>query len=233
MLISDRHVLTAAHCLNLEQKLTRVRLGEHDLRTAQDCINDPLSPYCSKTAIDVGIEREATHENYSHFWGASDFDTLSYDVAVIKLDRPVISDVIKPICLPDQFHPSENKFRTSAVDVVGKFLSAGWGVLQNTVYPKSLVKLMSRLKGVNKNFCNAQYGNHLKDDIICALSKSPTTACIADNGGPLMGFNAQSKMTVTGIYSPVGSQSCRQPGVPSTFVDVRRYVDWIRMQMRY
>ncbi|XP_053685904.1 serine protease easter-like [Sabethes cyaneus] len=56
-LISERYVLTAAHCLtiiNSDLRLNRIRLGEWDLLKEQDCNAELI---CADPPLDVGIEK--------------------------------------------------------------------------------------------------------------------------------------------------------------------------------
>lgn len=85
--ISDRYVLTAAHCvMNLvdDLEVIMVRLGELDVRTERDCNSDASA--CVE-AQDFEIEKITAHSLY---------DTPKYanDIALIRLKRTTNSSKI-------------------------------------------------------------------------------------------------------------------------------------------
>lgn len=72
-LISERFVLTAAHCARADGKPpSLVRLGDQNLQSSDDRAN----------AIDVGIAEFIKHENYHS-------SSYYFDIALIKLSRDV------------------------------------------------------------------------------------------------------------------------------------------------
>lgn len=99
-LISDRFVLTAAHCnASLNTKPTFVRLGEHDLSKN------------SGNEKDYEIEDFIQHPDYN-------IALKINDIALIKLKKPVVFNKtsIFPACL-DQIDNVQNK----------KAIAIGWG----------------------------------------------------------------------------------------------------------
>jgi secreted trypsin-like serine protease len=86
-LISAQHVLTAAHCfVGVASPATHVRVGEHDISTAND----------GATAEDVAIAKFTTHEQYSK-------TSLQNDIAVVVLERAVaFRPGVRAACLPYQ-----------------------------------------------------------------------------------------------------------------------------------
>ncbi len=86
-LISNQHVLTAAHCfVGQRVRSTHVRVGEHDVSTANDGV----------TPEDVAIKRVTSHQQYSP-------TNQRNDIAVLLLERPVVfREGVVPACLPDQ-----------------------------------------------------------------------------------------------------------------------------------
>uniref|UniRef100_T1GQI5 Peptidase S1 domain-containing protein n=1 Tax=Megaselia scalaris TaxID=36166 RepID=T1GQI5_MEGSC len=61
-LINDMHVLTAAHCVQgtvFREKggLKNVRLGEFNVRTDPDCIEEPNFLNCGDSALNVGVDK--------------------------------------------------------------------------------------------------------------------------------------------------------------------------------
>lgn len=84
VLITDRHVLTAAHCTRkFEPNEIFVRLGEYDFRTFNETRSRDFR------VIDI----------IQHI----DFDPTTYenDIAVLKLHRPTLfNSYIWPVCMP-------------------------------------------------------------------------------------------------------------------------------------
>ena len=100
-LISDRFVLTAAHCAKSERKSpTTIRLGDLNLK-----LNDRNLP-----EIDIPVESFISHERYNS-------SSKENDIALIKMKHSVpFSKSIRPACI----HQTENIGKTRA-------LATGWG----------------------------------------------------------------------------------------------------------
>lgn len=220
MLISDRYVLTAAHCLT--SSLARVRLGEHNTQTEVDCSNKgspSFARYCSDKAVVAGFDKYVVHPGYDY--RPVPFDARAYDLALLRLRNPVkFSDYIKPICLPSNDY--------TAI----KFLSAGWGASLQNRYLRSNVKLNSRMNLVDKNKCGKVYRMAMSEDFICAQEKSNKLFCVGDSGGPLMTFDQHSRMVIAGISTQTSINPCQNPGVPGIYIDVLKHRNWILANMQ-
>lgn len=111
-MITNRHILTAAHCLVGSQNLEIARLGEHVI---DDDNSDGASPK------DFAIVNITIHKDYNQRAG---YDN---DIAILTLNETVVfSDAISPICLPSldvskSQAVSQNKFVSTQPFV------AGWG----------------------------------------------------------------------------------------------------------
>uniref|UniRef100_A0A182Q6I6 Peptidase S1 domain-containing protein n=1 Tax=Anopheles farauti TaxID=69004 RepID=A0A182Q6I6_9DIPT len=168
-LITDRHVLTAAHCIL--SSLSVVRLGEHDLR------NTTESPH-----VDVPVYKYISHPDYDTYDGHS-------DLAILFLTRTVqFTDKIKPICLP-----TSDPVRSADFTGYNPFI-AGWGrtketgfeapVLQELQIPILENEECSQLyKKIRKLFSKKQFN----EAVLCAgFLAGGKDSCQGDSGGPLM-----------------------------------------------
>lgn len=75
--------------------LTKVRLGEWDLTTDEDCDHSFLNEVvCADPHVDVNIEKSIPHNDYNP-------KEKTNDIALLRLEKKVVfNDFIKPICLP-------------------------------------------------------------------------------------------------------------------------------------
>ncbi|XP_015171017.1 PREDICTED: uncharacterized protein LOC107063623 [Polistes dominula] len=223
-LISKRYVLTAAHCL-IERplwKLSRVRLGVHDLRSSTNCVNGDDGNICSDGSISVEVEETLKHELYELYTKIN----KNYDIGLVRLSKDIVSTYyVKPICLP----------RSSVIDK--RLYAAGWGRTLTSL--SSNVKLKVSLPLVDKDTCERIYRSNshlnLSFEQICAGGEKDRDACYGDSGGPLMGFrylpNGDKIWTAEGIVS-FGNKHCGSVGWPTVYTKVYDFIPWIISKIR-
>lgn len=74
----------------------KVRLGEYNTDTSEDCIQEIDGLDCADPAVDIDVMKVIPHPEYN-----SDTRHKYHDIALIKLARPAnYTDFIQPICLP-------------------------------------------------------------------------------------------------------------------------------------
>lgn len=140
-LITDRHVLTASHCLEgLEMKDIRVRLGEYDFTKLRET-----------RSKDFSLIEMIMHEEYS---------TLTYDndIALIKLDHAAnFNAYMWPVCLP----PVQENFEGKTA-IVG-----GWGQIYYGG-PTSELLLEVEVPVWKQEDCVAAFAQTITDNVLCA-----------------------------------------------------------------
>ncbi|XP_046971365.1 CLIP domain-containing serine protease 14D-like [Vanessa cardui] len=219
-LITDRYLVTAAHCVQSGRTLVpvSVRLGEWDEQTIKDCNDD----YCNDSPpVDIKISKIITYPTYSK-------ENLTQDdIALIELEKPVnFTNFIQPVCLPTTEY-------TVMQDYVhgSSYWVAGWGLTEfGTASPiKRKVKLEAvpsdTCKGILKNIPETSFSK-----LICAGGRQGKDSCKGDSGGPLVREvmeNYQANWYLFGITS-LGANRCGTEGVPGVYTRVIRYMDWIR-----
>ncbi|XP_063367564.1 CLIP domain-containing serine protease HP8-like [Cydia amplana] len=216
VLITNRHVLTAAHCITDEDsgyKLSFVRLGEHNTETDPDCQLHVCAPKVQDRKPKV-IRPEANFNN----------PAFQNDIAIISLDSPVqLHDYVAPICLPytdEQLAPLP----------LGEMLTvAGWGKMNMTTEERAKILQYVQIPVVEKSACNL-FGKAFKMTAmqICAGAIHNKDACGGDSGGPVMKVfdnDEGPKNYLIGVVS-FGPTICgiKKPGVYSSSVE---YLRWI------
>ncbi|EDS32651.1 coagulation factor IX [Culex quinquefasciatus] len=225
-LISERYVLTAAHCLS---RVKTVRLGEHNITSNIDCADvekEDCAPVVQNfTVADSDIIQ---HRDYSS-------SEMSNDIGLIRLSRPIdrAEDHVLPICLPyGEYLDAEKESATIA----------GWGHTENGTISTVLMHASVELR--TNRYCASEFVKtntkvKLDDRTICAVGKNGQNHCVGDSGGPLQLFKSVDSEEGTRIAAVLygiitfGEKECKAdyPSLPGVFVKVSSYIDWILNNM--
>ncbi|XP_061385410.1 transmembrane protease serine 9-like [Danaus plexippus] len=206
MLINDRYILTAAHCVKgLMWFMIKVTLGEHNR------CNDsrPVTRY---------VVQVVAH-NFTYL-------TFRDDVAVLRLNEPIeISDTIKPVCLP----------QITDNDYVGvKAIAVGWGSIGEQKN-HSCTLLNVELPVLSNDVCrNTMYETSMiADGMLCAgyPDEGQRDTCQGDSGGPLTAERKDKRYELLGIVS--WGIGCGRRGYPGVYTRVTKYLNWIRDNSRH
>ncbi|XP_026477687.1 venom protease-like [Ctenocephalides felis] len=215
-LVSDRHIVTAAHCVFGRDDLEMVRLGELDLAST----NDGAHP------IDIPIAEKIMHEQYNR-------KSSTNDIAVLTLRSPVtFSESIKPICLPTPSDVRNDVY-------VRKFpFVAGWGALR--FGGPSATKLQElQIPVVTNEQCKENYASFkaqiIDERVLCAgYANGGKDACQGDSGGPLM-LPVINDNRDGYHYYLIGVVSygfkCAEPGFPGVYTRVSQFLPWIESKL--
>ncbi|KAK8756989.1 hypothetical protein V5799_000309 [Amblyomma americanum] len=198
-LISNRYVITAAHCTEgLKANNITIRLGAHN-------IQEP-----SVNVRDVEVSRIRQHPDFQK-------DTFMNDIAVLRLKRPVtFNEYIRPVCLPER--PEETYFGKTAV-------ATGWGT-QKFGGPYSEILREVKLIVWNNTDCNQRFAQPITEVFLCAgAKKREGDACQGDSGGPLMVQTRSKQWTLIGVIS--WGIKCGEPGVPGIYTRTSHFLDYI------
>ncbi|XP_016977732.2 spaetzle-processing enzyme-like [Drosophila rhopaloa] len=227
-LITNRYVLTAAHCvvkgplLPQDLVIQSVRLGEHDTSNVLDF--QYLYSWSAKRRyapppVEIEVEEVIDHPGYSK----SDF--YHYDIALLRLQMPVrYTPAIKPICVLGRHISLKNS----------KFKVAGWGKTESGL--SSTVLLETTVKKIRSSFCKKAYP-HLEFNSslqICVGPVNGSDTCDGDSGGPLMATMGQSYEEfeyVAGITS-YGHQTCGRQEYPGVYTKAPLFFEWIKENLK-
>lgn len=209
-LISERFVLTAAHCTfnrNFNSTANWARLGDLNLEKSDD--------HAENFRV---VERIRN----PHYKPPSQY----HDIALLKLERDVqFNEWIRPSCLPYSLPDSGPD---------GKATATGWGDVEwhesgSNDLLKVTISLVPQSK-CNKLFIGNEKNNKLKfgiteDSQICAGELGKDT-CQGDSGGPLVILNRDYYCMYTLIGITSLGKLCGTI-IPGIYTRVYNYIEWI------
>jgi len=205
-LITRRHILTAAHCLeNLAPRDVLVRLGSYDFDDST----------ASSLSADYAIDQFRVPALYSK-------KTHTADIAIMRLKTPIApTDNYKTVCMPQA--------RRSYVGALGTV--TGYGS-QSQTFRRAAPKLRQVTVPIWENRkCSVVYKKNLTDSFLCAgYEEGGKDACQGDSGGPLMTEGPNERMMIVGVVSH--GIGCGSPGYPGVYTRTTTYLDWIEKNTR-
>ena len=209
-LISDRYILSAAHCFRGKSEAkVEVILGEHDWTTKADRVHDQR----------FKVEKIIRHP---------DFDRLTaydHDFALLKLAEPVQGRLLRPVCLPEAY---------TWDDLIGAVADvSGWGIVDPDD-PRRQSKKLQRVQVtvMSHQHCRSLYpANPVTESMMCAAVKDGD-ACFGDSGGPLTirSRGGRGPAILEGVIS--WGKNCAKAQWPGVYSRVRRVIHWIKDNTR-
>lgn len=200
-IISERWVLTAAHCVcPRNPEAYRILAGTNDI-VRRDVPSAKM----------YRISQIYIHPEYSDAYYKNDI-ALVHTLTRIDISSGEI--YINRICLP------------SADEVIGKnVVTAGWGKRNETYLPQKLRKLRLQIMDTPccSNIYNTEGYSYVDESVLCAYRDGVDT-CAFDSGGPLMKKNKLGVYTLVGVVS-IGAPNCTI--FPALYTKVPYFVSWI------
>ncbi|KAJ0173208.1 hypothetical protein K1T71_011384 [Dendrolimus kikuchii] len=219
-LVSEWHVISAAHCLFLREVVTKtsevlVKVGAHDL----DDVTDDI-------AKNIYVAKATAHDAY-------DPNTLKNDIIVLTLQKKVVyNNYIRPVCL-------WNEDQTDLDQIVKKRgVVAGWGGNEFGEAGRGKPRKAS-LPVVSWDTCKAsreEFHKLTSATTLCAGDRNGTGPCNGDSGGGLyMKERGDKRWKIRGVvsvslHSDDGEYACNVQQY-IVFTDTAKYLSWIKSVM--
>ncbi len=211
-LITERWVLTAAHCVldyysAISPQKFRVTLG------SLSALNEDNQGQIVKVSAVI------PHPGYDH-------DSITNDdIALVRLAEPVAFSKTKLVTATLLSLAEEATLAAPAM----KAVAVGWGNILTDTYPSKNPELLQKvtLPLLSNADCNKPelYNGDVKENMLCAGPlEGGQGVCYGDSGGPLF-VPKGNELVQAGITS--WGNECAAPNSPGVFTRVARYRDWL------
>lgn len=214
-LITNRFVITAAHCMVGVAEITGVVLGEHNLDTDPDCQKRGNQMVCSPPSERFDIEQIIPHPEYRKHY-------IGYDIGLIKLNQNVeFKKHIQAICLP---------ITSFSLTVHERYLIAGWGTTETGATSRVLKK--ATVPYQERTVCEGIYRRQrFTKHHLCVGGESAVDSCKGDSGGPLFTSTtflpSQPRFVQYGIVSFGGVSCSSLEKFPAIYTNITDFMPWI------
>ena len=212
-IITDRWLVTAAHCVHSSKNLNVNQLFVLCGRTEQVVSSDPNQGQI------IGVQKIVIHE-------LNEEKSDVYDIALIQLTSRVLFQPIPrrvhpvpaPICLP----PPNTEF-------YGIARVAGWGSIkaEPAQLSNSLQEMDLQIR--NQDVCTRIDPTFEPDSMICASSAGTGLDLAPGESGSALVIQTDNRHTLIGISSYNYRRHGEEPGTyPIVFTKTSFYVEWIQ-----
>uniref|UniRef100_U5ESW9 Putative trypsin-like serine protease n=1 Tax=Corethrella appendiculata TaxID=1370023 RepID=U5ESW9_9DIPT len=213
-LISEKIILTAAHCVYgtskvLSPSIIQVKLGKYNLKIKE---SSELTKSISKIII---------HEDYES-------STFRHDIALLELSENILfNDYIQPACLWENNDQTSNSVKGTNGFVIG------WGYIDNDtvsdILNQATIPMIDYLDCIVSNPYG--YSTMLNRFNYCAGYQNGTSVCNGDSGGGMF-YKIGNEWQIRGIVSfselrDDDSYICDAKKY-AVFTDVAAHIDWIK-----
>lgn len=209
-IISDRHILTAAHCIKPGQLASDLKVY-----TFQGCDKDQKA----ETSRPLKVMRVFSHPAYDPDAPGASPD----DIAILQLqNRLAFNDTFMPVCL--------SKHDFDETKEITNLVASGWGKMNSGTMgfwnlQESDCLRHAELDLVNDTECVSNYDGMEIKKTICAGGTN--NICDGDSGGPLM-TRKVGRVFQVGVTS-FGTVDCGfVTGTPSGFERLSVHIKWIK-----
>jgi len=217
ILVSDRHVITAAHC-TYDTTAPCITVAAGSLKA---------HPVWDERVLRLGLRRKEEHPR----WNATGI--ADNDIAVLELETPIdwaAFPNVRPACLP--------KGETIEEVVNKPAVVSGWGAISNSRnFPDFLQRVNLTING-RENCGRWTNWRSLPEDRFCAGQTQPGKShCFGDSGGPLVASGRENNgaATLFGVVSYVGPFGCGAQNWPGVYANVPYFLNqetWLQDQLR-
>ncbi|XP_026808260.1 venom protease-like [Rhopalosiphum maidis] len=210
-LISDRYVLSAAHCSEIGKKspVKWALLGDNDIGSNEGDADPQVRE----------IVQRILHPNYKP-------PSMYNDIGLYRLNTPVqFNRFILPVCIN-----SDEQLTTKQA------IAIGWGRTSSAGQTSNVLMKVS-LDFVEQNECNRSYSSSASPNLefginpssqICAgKMEGGKDTCQGDSGGPLQIAHPEFECMYTQVGITSFGRLCGEPNVPGVYTKVSNYVSWI------
>ncbi|KPI94658.1 Transmembrane protease serine 11F [Papilio xuthus] len=206
--ISDRVVITAAHCLYTTDMETKLEAKE-------------LYVYLGSDVLDQGVKysvcKVVTHERYQ---GQDEVNFYFYDIGLLLLSRKIrFGPTIKKVKIA-----GNSKFRNTKYS----FTLAGFGAVTNVSPATASIKLKAtRMYYVRTKTCNESQSFRevmtVPKHMFCLIGQGWTSDCFGDSGSGIIW-----KRYLVGLVSTGRDVACGSDTLPSMYTDVVYFRKWVK-----
>ena len=203
-LISDKYVLTAAHCV-VGQEPGDFQVSTGGLRANTGTLHE--------------VSAILVHPEYNprlFFEG--------YDIALVELAERIDLEAGDVFTLE-----TAKQSNSDLLEAGGLATVIGWGSVSEGVASSLDIPLQeAHFPFVSNNECRRTYSTLGQNElVICAgTAQGGVDSCQGDSGGPLMVWDGEeSQWLHAGVVS--GGLGCARPGVPGVYTRTSGYQDWL------